>query len=74
MRIRIIVAVAATIVLAGCGESSTAPQTMRPGARAADIIECRSGYHVATRADGTESCEPDEGAQSMTMRPDSTGL
>jgi hypothetical protein len=72
MRIRIVLAVAATIVLAGCGESSTAPQTMRPGARTADIIECRSGYHVATREDGTESCEPDGGTESMRARPDST--
>jgi hypothetical protein len=31
---------------------------MRPGERTNDIT-CRSGYHVATRADGTEYCEPD---------------
>jgi hypothetical protein len=72
MRIRIVLAVATTIVLAGCGESNTAPQTVRPAARTADIIECRSGYHVATREDGTESCEPDGGAESMVARPDST--
>jgi len=72
MRLRLLLAVAATIVIAGCGESTTAPRTMRPGVRSSDVIECRSGYHVATRADGTESCEPDESFGSMMAQPDST--
>ena len=71
MRIRLLLAIGATIALAACGESTTAPQTMRPGARTSDLTECRSGYHVATRADGTESCEPDFGDQSMAARADS---
>lgn len=74
MRIRLLLAIGATIALAACGESTTAPQTIRPAARTSDVLECRSGYHVATRADGTESCEPDEGAESMTTRPDTTGF
>ena len=74
MRIRLLLAIGATIALAACGESTTAPQTMRPGTRTSDLLECRSGYHVATRADGTESCEPDEGVESMTTRPDTTGF
>ena len=74
MRLRFLLAVGATIALAGCGEATTSPQTMRPGARSADDIECRSGYHIATRIDGTETCEPDGGVESMATRPDSTGL
>jgi hypothetical protein len=67
-------AIGATIALAACGESTTAPKTMHPAARTSDLLECRSGYHVATRADGTESCEPDGGVESMTTQPDTTGL
>lgn len=60
MRLRILFA-AVTVFLAACGESSTtAPQKMQPGARNNDVIVCRSGYHVATRADGSQYCEPDE--------------
>ena len=60
MRIRILFAALATVFIAACGESSTAPQQLRPGTRSNDEIVCRSGYHVATRADGTEYCEADE--------------
>ena len=70
MRLRIMLAIAATVAIAACSESSTAPKTLRPGARSADVIECRSGYHVATRSDGTEVCEPD--SESLMTRPDST--
>ena len=60
MRIRLIVAVTAAIALAACSESSTAPQSsIKPGARSSDEITCRSGYHIATRADGTQYCEDD---------------
>ena len=60
MRIRILLALSVTLVLAACGETSTAPQKLQPGARSSDgDITCRSGYHLATRADGTQSCEPD---------------
>ena len=64
MRIRLILAAAATLALAACGGSPTAPGTMRPGERTNDIT-CRSGYHVATRADGGEYCEPDAGAMLL---------
>lgn len=61
MRFRVLFAAAATVFVAACGESSTtAPQQLRPGTRSNDLIICRSGYHVATRADGTQYCEPDE--------------
>jgi hypothetical protein len=64
MRIRLILAAAATLALAACGGASTAPGTMRPGERTNDLT-CRSGYHVATRADGSEYCEADATAASM---------
>lgn len=73
MRIRIVLAVAVTALLAACGDSATtAPQTLRPGARLSDEIVCRTGYHIATRADGTQYCEPDEpdfAASSTSTRP-----
>jgi hypothetical protein len=60
MRIRLLVAAAAALTLAGCSESSTAPR-LTPSSSAKDDITCRSGYHIATRADGTQVCEPDLG-------------
>ncbi|MEO7456237.1 MAG: hypothetical protein ABIY52_08240 [Gemmatimonadaceae bacterium] len=71
MRIRILFAAAAALTLAACGESSTAPHQMRPTGRTADEITCRSGYHVATRDDGTQSCEPD-GINGMAATPADT--
>jgi hypothetical protein len=59
MRFRLLLALGATLALAACSES-TAPKPMRPDTRSNDVIECRSGYHVATRADGTEYCEADD--------------
>ena len=59
MRMRMLLALGVTLALSACGGSSTAPQTLQPGARSSDEITCRSGYHLATRADGTQSCEPD---------------
>jgi hypothetical protein len=58
MRIRLILAAAATLALAACAESPSAPSSLQPGARTDDVT-CRSGYHVATRIDGTEVCESD---------------
>lgn len=72
MRIRILFAAAATILLAACGESSTGPKQLAPGARTNDDIVCRSGYHIATRADGTQYCEPDDPdftSSSTSTRP-----
>ena len=60
MRIRILLAMTATLALAACSDSGTGPQQMQPGARASDgELTCRSGYHIATHADGSQSCEPD---------------
>jgi hypothetical protein len=60
MRIRLLLAATAALTLAACGESPTAPHRISPAAKsAADDITCRSGYHIATRADGTEYCEED---------------
>lgn len=66
MRIRLLLAATAAVTLAACSESSTAPHQLSPNARpSADIgITCRSGYHIATRSDGSEYCESDGGAQS----------
>jgi len=69
MRIRFLLAVGATLALAACGESTTGPQTMSPKARSSDEVECRNGYVVATRDDGSQYCSE---VQSMATRPDST--
>ena len=72
MRIRLLLAVSATLALAACSDSSTGPQQMRPGTATRDDITCRSGYHVATREDGSQYCAPDDpggGGQSMMGRP-----
>ena len=66
MRIRLLLAATAAITLAACSESSTAPHQLSPDRAAKDAgITCRSGYHIATRADGTEYCEPDAGTQAV---------
>lgn len=66
MRGRVLLVITATLALAACSESSTAPRTMRPGARTSDEITCRSGYHIATRADGTQYCEEDVALDAMS--------
>ena len=60
-RLRLLLTSAATLALAACGEASTAPRQVTPGARSSDVISCRSGYHIATRDDGTQYCAPDDG-------------
>lgn len=74
MRIRLLLAAAAAVTLAACGESSTAPHQLSPDRASKDIgITCRGGYHIATRADGTEYCEPDAAsAPSATTAPATT--
>jgi hypothetical protein len=57
MRIRLLLAATAALTLAACSDSSTAPR-LSP-TKAAWEITCRSGYHIATRDDGTESCDSD---------------
>jgi hypothetical protein len=68
MPIRLLLAAAAVLTLAACGESSTAPQ-LSP-TKATKDITCRSGYHIATRDDGEQTCESD-GFQ-MAAAADST--
>ena len=67
MRNRLLLAIAATLALAACSETTTAPR-VQPAARTNDDITCKSGYHVATRADGTQYCEAD-GGDGLTSRP-----
>jgi hypothetical protein len=68
MRIRLLLAAAATLTLAACGESSTAPTRLSPTAGASrDEITCRSGYHIATREDGTQYCAPDSDGASAKI-------
>jgi hypothetical protein len=61
MPTRLLLAIAAMLTLAACSAAPTAPRTLKPGARSADVTQtgCRTGYHVATRSDGTSECEPD---------------
>jgi Spy/CpxP family protein refolding chaperone len=64
MRSRLLLAIAAMLTLAACSESTTAPRAISPGVRSADVNPepdgtCRSGYHGATRSDGTVTCEAD---------------
>jgi hypothetical protein len=70
MKIRVLLAAAATLALAACADSPTATQSpLTPGARSSDDITCRSGYHVATRSDGSEYCEADETQMRATAAP-----
>jgi hypothetical protein len=57
MRIQLLLAAATALTLAACTDSSTTPR-LSPNGATKDIT-CRSGYHIATREDGSESCEPD---------------
>jgi hypothetical protein len=57
MRIRLFLAAAAALTLAACSQSSTAPGLTPSGA--SKMEACRSGYHIATRDDGTETCVAD---------------
>jgi hypothetical protein len=66
MRIRLLLAAAAAAALAACSDSSTSPRPMAPADKPAADISCRSGYHIATRVDGTEGCEPDQAAAYAT--------
>ena len=69
MRIRLLLAAAATVALSACSDSATAPTQLKPGSASRDEITCRSGYHIATRLDGTQYCEEDAGAFAATRRP-----
>jgi len=71
MTIRILLAAAATLALAACADSPTAAPSspLTPGTRSSDNISCRSGYHVATRADGSEYCAEDASAMRLMSVP-----
>jgi hypothetical protein len=63
-RLLLAAAAAALLSLAACSDTTTAPRRFQPGALRKDISpgpdgSCRSGYHVATRADGVTVCEED---------------
>lgn len=72
MRIRLLLAAAAgaaaALTLAACADSSTAPRRTPTGA-SRDDITCRSGYHIATRDDGTQYCEADNGFFMTASQP-----
>ena len=57
MRIRLLFAAAAALTLAACSDSSTTSR-LSPTAPTRDVT-CRGGFHIATREDGSESCESD---------------
>ena len=65
MRIRILLAVGVTLTFVACADSSTAPR-LSPGKVSRDEITCRSGYHIATRDDGSQSCEADVELRTST--------
>ena len=71
MRIRLLLAAAAALTLAACSDSSTAPR-LTPSGVSKDAITCRSGYHIATRDDGTQYCESDTGLLSPASAPATT--
>lgn len=61
MRIRLLLAAAAALTLGACSDSSTRPRQITPSGPTRDgDSSCRSGYHIATRENGTTECVPDE--------------
>jgi hypothetical protein len=58
MRTRLLLLAAAALTLAACSDSTTTPR-LSPAKVSKDEITCRSGYHIATRDDGSQSCEAD---------------
>lgn len=66
MRSRLLLAASAASLLAlgACADSPTAPRHFDPNVKRWDMSPgpggtCRTGYHVATRADGMLVCEED---------------
>jgi hypothetical protein len=52
-------AAAATLTFAACKDSSSTAPKLSPTKSSKDEITCRSGYHIATRDDGSQTCEAD---------------
>jgi hypothetical protein len=60
----LLAAAAALLTLAACSDTTTAPRRLQPSEPRAEMYPgpggtCNSGYHVATRYDGVQVCEPD---------------
>ena len=66
MQMRLLLALSGVLMLAACGESATSPTRLKPTGPAKYEITCRSGYHIATRDDGSQVCEPDSGIQAAS--------
>jgi uncharacterized lipoprotein YajG len=64
MRTRLLLAAAAALTLAACSDSSTTPRLSPAQVSKDELLTCRSGYHIATREDGTETCEADGALRS----------
>jgi hypothetical protein len=69
MRVRLLFAAAVTLTLfaAACTESPTSPSSkaapsIRKDDDGATPLECRAGYIVNTREDGSTECVPEDGS------------
>lgn len=56
-------------MLGACSDSSTPPRQLKPAAPSAAVASCRSGYHIATRDDGTLDCVPNTATVAPTLAP-----
>jgi len=62
----------ATMLMAACSETSTAPQgPMRsaPAGRASSDMSCSSGYVIAYDENGSPYCAPEANLRSVLTRP-----
>lgn len=73
---KLLLLAAATLAMAACSDTSTAPQgpiRQAPGGRASSDLICASGYVVAFDENGNAYCAPDPDArnqnQSQTQTP-----
>lgn len=63
MRVRLLLAATTAVTLAACSNTVTAPQKLSPPDTPKANVTCRTGYHIATRSDGSQYCESDGGTQ-----------
>ena len=64
--------VAATMLMAACSETSTAPQgpmRVAPNGRASSDLSCSSGYIIAYDENGNPYCAPDPNGRMAAARP-----
>ena len=62
----------ATMLMAACSETSTAPQEpvrAAPTGRASSDLSCASGYVIAYDENGNPYCAPDPNVRSVMARP-----